>query len=70
MQFNFRTDPSEEERSYFKSALHKFYVLFVIVGDGEEINAYRIFTREVWIIVLQAYSTQLILLILITRILK
>lgn len=46
MQFNFRTDPSEEERSYFKSALHKFYVLFVIVGDGEEINAYRIFYKR------------------------
>ncbi|MDV3865804.1 hypothetical protein CMU00_10945 [Elizabethkingia anophelis] len=46
MQFNFRTDPSEEEQSYFKSALHKFYVLFVIVGDGEEINAYRIFYKR------------------------
>ncbi|MCT3816279.1 hypothetical protein CMT92_00315 [Elizabethkingia anophelis] len=46
MQFNFRTDSSEEERSYFKSALHKFYVLFVIVGDGEEINAYRIFYKR------------------------
>lgn len=46
MQFNFQTDPSEEERSYFKSVLHKFYVLFVIVGDGEEINAYRIFYKR------------------------
>lgn len=46
MQFNFRTDPSEEEQSYFKSARHKFYVLFVIVGDGEEINAYRIFYKR------------------------
>ena len=46
MQFNFQTDPSEEEQSYFKSALHKFYVLFVIVGDGEEINAYRIFYKR------------------------
>ncbi|HAY3535435.1 DUF6630 family protein [Elizabethkingia anophelis] len=46
MQFNFRTDSSKEEQSYFKSALHKFYVLFVIVGDGEEINAYRIFYKR------------------------
>ncbi|MDV3752512.1 DUF6630 family protein [Elizabethkingia anophelis] len=46
MQFNFRTDSSKEVQSYFKSALHKFYVLFVIVGDGEEINAYRIFYKR------------------------